>query len=150
MKKIFFYFVIFLLGIVIGGYVFRNSLPRSFLSFDTCNTMCYKSKDLIGLLVSIGIQNTSQFIPNKIKETDKTIVIENPFPESKIHFLIFPKKDIKDISQLSDNDKEYLIDAYAVMNAIIQEKKLTQYRIITNGSGYQDITYLHFHLRANE
>ena len=149
-RKIIFWLTLFTFGIVVGGYIFRNSEPRSFLALDQCKNTCLKPNELVGLLVSVGIQNIPSLIPKTIKETDKTIAIENPFPESKIHYLIFPKKDIKDISQLSKDDIKYLDDAYAVMTEIIREQKITKYQIITNGPTYQHATYLHFHLKAEK
>jgi histidine triad (HIT) family protein len=135
---------------VIGGYLFHRSIPRSFLAINQCHNTCVNANELGGLLLSVGIQTAPSLIPRIVKETDKSIALENPFPQAKIHYLIIPKKDIKDISQLSDIDKAYLDDAYALMIDIIREKHLTQYRIITNGPGYQDVTYLHFHLIAIE
>ncbi len=149
-RKIIFWLILFVLGVIVGGYIFRNTEPRSFLALNNCEKTCLKPNELAGLLVSVGIQNASSLIPKIIKETDKTIAVEHPFPESKIHYLVFPKKDIKDISKLSNENKEYLDDAYGVMTEIIEEKKLTKYRIITNGPAYQHVTYLHFHLQAKE
>jgi diadenosine tetraphosphate (Ap4A) HIT family hydrolase len=37
---------------------------------------------------------------------------------------------------------------FAVMGEIIREKNLTDYQIMTNGPGYQTVSYLHFHLVA--
>ncbi len=137
-----------IIGTVIGGYLFHRSLPRSFLAINQCNSTCLKPNELAGLLASVGIQTAPGLIPKVIKETDKSIALENPFPQAKIHYLIIPKRDIKDISQLSDTDKEYLVDAYALMTDVIRGNHLTQYQIITNGPGYQHVTYLHFHLIA--
>ena len=41
-------------GTVIGGYLFSESQPRSFLSLNQCQD-CLSSKDLAGLLVSVGV-----------------------------------------------------------------------------------------------
>jgi diadenosine tetraphosphate (Ap4A) HIT family hydrolase len=69
-------------------------------------------------------------------------------PEARIHYVIIPKKDIKNIGELSDDDKVYLLDAFAVMQDIIKQEHLKTYIIKTNGPGYQDVAYLHFHLMA--
>jgi len=37
---------------------------------------------------------------------------------------------------------------YLVARKIIEEEKLSKYRILANKPGYQDITDLHFHLIA--
>ena len=85
-----------------------------------------------------------------IKETDKTIAITHPYPATAIHYLIIPKKDIPDPAHISRGDEPYLVDTFAVIRAIVQEQGLKKYRIITNGPGYQEATYLHFHLMSNE
>ena len=82
------------------------------------------------------------------KETDKTIVIEHPNPHARIHYLVIPKRDIKNMGELSDSDAEYLADVFKVMSEIIREKNLVDYQVITNGPGYQSVSYLHFHLTA--
>jgi hypothetical protein len=134
-----------LVGIVIGGYLFNESQPRSFLSLNRCQN-CLSPEDLAGLLASVGIQKLPGLIPLVVLETDKTIVIKNPLPEARVDYIIIPKKDIKNIGQISEEDAPYLLDAYVVARDIIEKEKLSKYRIYTNGPGFQDVTYLHFHL----
>jgi hypothetical protein len=151
-----------LVGIAIGGYLFDQSQPRSFLALNRCQD-CLSPKDLAGLIASVGIQKVPGLIPFVVLETDKTIVIKNPLPEGRgsgpfssvrarrnsgitLHYVIIPKKDIKDIGQISKEDAPYLLDAYVVARDIIEKEKLSNYRIYTNGPGFQDVTYLHFHL----
>jgi len=144
------FIIIFLgLGILIGGYLFHKTQPRSIIALNSCNNTCLRPNDLAGLLVSVGIQNTPGLVPNVVKETDKTIVIKHPFPEAKIHYVIIPKKDIKNIGSITPEDEPYLQDMFAVAAEIIQEQHLTKYKLITNGPDYQQVTYLHFHLLAD-
>jgi Scavenger mRNA decapping enzyme C-term binding len=142
-------------GIVIGGYFFSESQPRSFLSLNRCQD-CLSSKDLAGLLVSIGVNKLPGLIPAVEFETDKTIVIKNPFREAGFHaemrgeatddYLIIPKKDIRNIGEISNADAPYLIDAYLAARHIIEKNQASNYRMFTNGPGFQDVAYLHFHL----
>lgn len=143
------YFVIFILGLVVGGYLFSETQPRSIINLSKCNNECYKPKDLVGLLTSIGITKLNGKVPNVVLETEKSIVIKHPMPEARIHYVVFPKKDIKNAGEFSKENAPYFEDAYLVMATLIKKEKLTDYRIITNGPGFQDTTYLHFHLRAN-
>lgn len=136
------------ISFLFGGIIFADVQPRSVLAVRDCHNTCFESKDISGLLTSVGIQNVSGLIPNKVFETDKTIVIEHPFPEAAIHYVVIPKRDIRAAGEISVGDEEYLIDAYAVMDELIRRDGLTNYRIITNGPGFQNVTYLHFHLRA--
>ena len=136
------------LGVILGGYLFANTRPRSFLALNKCDGTCLNTNALLGLLTSVGIQRFPALVPSVIKETDKTIVIESPSPQARIHYLVIPKQDIKNIGELSDSDSDYLFDAFKVTREIIKEKNLTNYRITTNGPGHQGVTYLHFHLLA--
>lgn len=138
-----------LLGLVLGGYLFSDTRPRSFLALNNCKGTCLQASDLLGLLTSVGIQRFSSLAPSVVKETDKTIVIKHPSPQARIHYLVIPKKDIKNIAELSDSDREYLVDSFRVVGEIIREEKLIDYRVVTNGPGYQGVTYLHFHLIGN-
>lgn len=137
------------IGVILGGYLFSNTRPRSFLALNQCNGTCLQANEVLGLLTSVGIQNFPSLVPSVVKETDKTIAIEHPSPQARLHYLLFPKKDIKNLGELSDADAEYVSDAFKVARDIIKEKNLTDYRLTTNGPGYQGVTYMHFHLTAN-
>jgi len=136
-----------IIGIIIGGYLFAQSQPRSFLSINRCQN-CLSRADLLGLIASVGIQKFPGLIPSVVLETDRTIVVKHPFPLERIHYLIIPKKDIKDIGEISEVNAQYLIDAYLVVRRIIEKEKLSKYQLFTNGPGFQDMTYLHFQLIA--
>ena len=138
-----------LVGVILGGYLFSDTRPRSFLALNKCEGTCLQANELLGLAASVGLQRFTRLAPSVVKETDKTIVIESPRPQARIHYLVIPKKDMKNIADFSDADREYLLDAFKVAGEIIREKNLTNYRITTNGPGYQTATYLHFHLTAN-
>ena len=141
--------VTLVIGVILGGYLFSDTRPRSFLALNRCEGTCFQANELLGLLTSVGVQKFSVLAPSVIKETAKTIVIEHPSPQARIHYLVIPKRDIKNIGELSDTDGEYLIDAFKVAREIVKEKNLADYRLTTNGPGYQGVTYLHFHLTAN-
>jgi histidine triad (HIT) family protein len=137
------------IGVMLGGYLFADTQPRSFLVLNKCEGTCFQANELLGLLTSVGIQRFPALVPSVVKETDKTIVIEHPSPQARIHYLVIPKRDVKNIGELSDADNEYLIDVFKVVREIVEEKNLRDYRLATNGPGYQGLTYLHFHLTAN-
>jgi histidine triad (HIT) family protein len=137
------------IGVMLGGYLFADTRPRSFLALNKCEGTCFQANELLGLLTSVGIQRFPALVPSVVKETDKTIVIEHPSPQARIHYLVIPKRDVKNIGELSDADSEYLIDVFKVVREIVEEKNLRDYRLATNGPGYQGLTYLHFHLTAN-
>lgn len=148
LKFIFAAVVALFVGFVMGGYVFRDVQPRSFLALDKCNDHCLKANDLLGLLTAAVIQNVSGVIPSVVLETDKTIAIRHPMPQSPVHFVVFPKRDIKNLGEISSEDQEYLMDSLNVLSQLIRENNLKNYKIVTNGPENQITTYLHFHLRA--
>jgi histidine triad (HIT) family protein len=141
------------LGIGIGAFLFSDTQPRTFLEVKNCSAFsadnnCLSGKELLGLLASIGIQKFPSVLPEVVLETSKTVVLKHPKPETPIHYLIIPKKDIKNIGEISEQDQAYIMDAFAVIRKIAQKEGLFNYQIITNGPGQQQVTYLHFHLMA--
>jgi hypothetical protein len=132
-------------GIVIGGDLFNKSQPRPISSSDSSKSPL-SQRALAEMLASAGIQKVRGLLPSVIFETDKTIAIKNPRPEARVDYLIFPKKDLRNIGQISEEDAPYLSDAYLVAKYIIDKDHLLRYRMYTNGPGYQKVAYLHFHL----
>ena len=133
------------IGFAIGGYFFAQSQPRPFLSLEQGKLRLSK-RDLAGLIASAGIQQLPGFIPSVVLETDKTIVITSPLPEARLDYVFFPKKDIKNIGEITREDSDFLMDAYLAARHIIESRNYKNYRFYTNGPGRQKITYLHFHL----
>lgn len=138
----------FFVGILIGGYLFSGVEPRSFIKFNNCEDKCLTSKEFAGLAASVGVQKFGKVLPLIVEETDKTIAFQHPFPEARVHYIVVPKIDIKNIGEIGEGDEQYLVDSFAVISRLVEKEKLTQYKIITNGPGYQTVAYLHFHLVA--
>jgi len=141
------FFVGLILGALLGAWLFIDTRARDFLSQPHCST-CLTSKELGGLLVSIGVQKAPGLIPNVIEETDTVVAIKSPQPLSRIDYIILPKKDILDVGDLSSDDAAYIAESFEVMADIVRAQHLTNYRVITNGPGFQQVQYLHFHLLA--
>lgn len=139
---------IFGIGFVIGATLFTDSRPRSFTALTLCNTTCLNPNELTGMLVSIGITKLGSPLPKKIFESDKIVVIEHPFPQAKLHYVILPKKDIKNIADVSDDDQVYVLEMLKYIGQVVREKNLIHYKVISNGPGEQLVSYLHFHLLA--
>lgn len=140
--------VLLVSGIIIGALLFMNTASRNVLPYFSCKENCYTEKEIAGLATSVLIQKTPFLLPQVVAETDKAIAIKSPMPQSPIHYVIFPKKDIKNIAEVSEEDSKYLIDIYAIIAELVKRDNLQDYQVITNGPGYQHTTYLHFHLRA--
>lgn len=149
-KSLFLALVIFLIGVSIGAYLFNKTYSRNILPLVSCKTNCYSEKELAGLITSVLIQKTPSVLPHIVAETDKAIAIKSPFPQSPIHYVIFPKKDIKNIAEVAPEDQEYLMDIYKIISQLVEKDNLVNYQVITNGPGYQHMSFLHFHLRADK
>src|SRR5262245_25429934 len=141
--------LIFAVGIAVGGYLFHDSQPRSFLAVSRCES-CYRPSDLAGLLASAGIQRAGAALPLVVKETDRCIAIEHPFRKMRFHFVVFPKKDVKSIADISVDNQQHILDCLAIIQALVIENGLRSYRVETNGPGLPHVTYLHFHLLSKE
>jgi diadenosine tetraphosphate (Ap4A) HIT family hydrolase len=148
-SRIFLGVLTFLAGVVCGGYLFADSRPRPFLAVTDCRS-CYRPSDLAGLLVSAGIQKIPGAMPLVVKESDRCLAIMHPFPKTRIHFVVFPKKDIKSIADISVDDAPYVLDCLAMIRALVVENDLRNYLVETNGPDVQDITYLHFHVISKD
>jgi hypothetical protein len=136
-------------GVFLGGLLFSSIQPRSLLAWNTCEQgSCLRPNELTGLVAAVGLKFAAGAIPLVVQETPYSLVLRHPLPEAHIHYIIIPKKDIKNIGELTDQDQAYLLDAFALMQDLIKREHLTKYMIKTNGPGYQDVAYLHFHLMA--
>jgi Scavenger mRNA decapping enzyme C-term binding len=132
-------------GVVLGGNLFARTQPRSVIALTRC-THCWRLSDLAGLMASVGIQQAPGLMPLVAFETEKTIAIK--VPSRRIHYVLFPKRDIRNLGEVTEANAPYLVDACLVARHLIEKDKLEKYQFTTNGPGYQDVTYLHFHLEA--
>lgn len=134
------------LGILLGGYLFSDTQPRSLIALHQCENNCLQQKELLGLVGSIIVQKSPGLLPDVLFETDKTVAIDYPVEHDGDHFVIIPKRDIRNIGDIREGDQPYIMDALAVIGQLAKEKNLRSYRILTYGPERQDIAYLHFHL----
>jgi hypothetical protein len=140
--------VTFLVGLSIGARAFMNTQPRSWLNIASCASRCYRPSDLAGLLASAGIVNAPGWVPRVVRESDKCLAVPYPRAGHNLHLVFFPKRDIRNIADLTADDEPFVMDCFAVIRSIINEQNLSDYRVYTNGPGEQDISVLHFHLVA--
>lgn len=106
-------------------------------------------KDISGLIGSAGIRLFSghlDVLPLVALETDRTLVLSISSSKTKVHYVLVPKKDILDAGQIDEADLPYLLDIFTTAGRLIEENKLKDYQIYTNGPGKQTVRYLHFHL----
>jgi len=148
-RKIAYAALLMFIGLVLGGFLYTDTQPRSYLRLADCGETCMTESDFMGLAASIVFNRMPGVLPGKVMETDKSIVVLHPKPVDRFHYMIIPKRDIRDIAELSDGDEEYLVDAYAVAAQLLRDNGITKYRMWASGPDYQALSYLHFHVTGS-
>jgi hypothetical protein len=149
MRRLFLLTLAFVFGVVAGGVLLGGSQRRSFAAVGNCQGNCYKPNDLAGLLVSTGIRLAPSSLPKLVRETDRCVAIAHPSPQAPKHFVLFPKRDMKNIADISAEDGPFVLGCFDLLRAIVQEYQVKDYRVVTNGPDLQQITYLHWHLMGS-
>lgn len=88
-----------------------------------------------------------RIIPKEFIYEDKdTMVFSDINPLKPIHLLIIPKKHIKDLLMM--NDQELMMKLVKIAQKMVKKFRLENkgYRIVVNGGGAQIIEHLHIHL----
>lgn len=93
-------------------------------------------------------------LPSRIiKETDELIVIDNIAPKTPIHYLVIPKKHIKDINSLEQEDALLVGNMVLMMQELSKELQGSQdFRLVVNNGldAGQSVFHLHFHFLAGQ
>ena len=107
-------------------------------------------KDVARLLGAVGIRHLSgrlELLPMVVMETDKAVVVRTFSSRRKRpHYVLIPKRDIKNIGEFTEADQSYMTDLLLTAKKIVEREKLSDYRLYTNGPGLQTVAYWHFHL----
>jgi hypothetical protein len=141
--------LLFAAGVACGGYLFSDSIPRAFLAAGSCGEHCYDANELAGMIASIGLLRTPALIPGVVLESDTCLSIHYPRPEGRVHYVLFPKHDVRDIAHLTPDDMPYVAGCFAMVRELVERDRLRDYVVHTNGPERQEIAYLHFHLVAD-
>lgn len=140
---------VFAAGIVCGGMLFSKSAPRSFLAFADCQDRCFKASELAGLVTSAAILRVPVAVPKVMMESDTCLTVRHPRPQGRVHYVLFPKHDTRNIATLTPEDVPYVLGCFAMLRELVARDRLLAYRMHTNGPDVQEIAYLHFHLVAD-
>jgi hypothetical protein len=138
----------FLTGLLLGAALIHRPIPNAPVELPPARHP-WNPKDVLGLLGSLGIRAMAghlESIPGVVLETDRTFAIALPARRNRVHYVLVPKKDIRDIRQVSAEDQAYLTDAFLVARRLAEKERLKSYRISTNDRNLQTVAYLHFHL----
>ena len=141
--------VLFTAGAVCGGYLFSRSEPRSFLAFGNCQDRCFKASELAGLVTSAALLRVPVAIPKVVMESDTCLAVRHPRPQGRVHYVLFPKHDTRNITTLTPDDAPYVLGCFAMARELVARDRLQAFRMHTNGPDFPDIAYLHFHLVAD-
>lgn len=85
----------------------------------------------------------------KVFENERILAIEDLHPVAPVHILIMPKKEIKDIQSMAQEDLKLMSEIVEVAQKIAEKKGISDgYRLLTNNGSDagQLIFHLHFHL----
>ena len=138
----------FLIGFLLGATSIHRPIPGAPAELPPARHP-WSAQDVLGLIGSLGIRAMAghlEAIPSVLVETDRTFALALPAWGNRVHYVIVPKKDIRDVGQVSVEDQAYLADAFLVAGRLAEKERLKGYRLITNGGDLQTVAYLHFHL----
>ncbi|MCA9246964.1 MAG: histidine triad nucleotide-binding protein [Planctomycetales bacterium] len=86
---------------------------------------------------------------NVVYEDEKCLAFHDVAPQAPTHVLVIPKKEIRSVSDLSDEDAALVGHLFVVLRNLAHELGLEAgYRVVTNCGveGGQSVDHLHFHL----
>ncbi|WP_291652862.1 histidine triad nucleotide-binding protein [Clostridium sp.] len=90
-------------------------------------------------------------IPSKkLYEDEKVIAFHDISPEAPMHFLVIPKKHIKSVNELNEENSNIISHIFLVINKLVKELNIDEagYRIVNNcgKDGGQTVDHIHFHV----
>ncbi|VVT42575.1 Purine nucleoside phosphoramidase [Chlamydia avium] len=86
---------------------------------------------------------------DKVFENENFIVIKDLFPQAAVHLLIIPKKHIKRLQDMQEDDFTLLAEAGRIIQQLAEEFSIADgYRVVINNGieGGQSVFHLHIHL----
>lgn len=85
-----------------------------------------------------------------VYEDDSVVVMKDIRPHSPVHLLIIPKRHIRSINDLTEDDKDIVFDMILKAKTMAREQSIAQsgYKLVfnTERGGGQVIFHLHLHL----
>ncbi|MFC1857139.1 histidine triad nucleotide-binding protein [Thermodesulfobacteriota bacterium] len=85
-----------------------------------------------------------------ICENDSLVVFKDIYPQAPVHLLIVPKKHIRSINELGDEDREVIAEVLMVAKKLAKKSGVNKsgYKLLFNveQGGGQEIFHVHLHL----
>ena len=86
----------------------------------------------------------------KVYEDDEILAFRDINPVAPVHVLVIPKKHIKSLINLEENDELLIGKIYSTINLIAQQEQIDKkgFRVVVNcgEDGGQEVGHLHFHI----
>ena len=92
--------LVFALGFAAGGWFFAGTKWRPLLAPASGGKSKVDAEELRGLLGSLAVRRMPQVLPDVVMTSKYTIAFVSPRPEARTHFVIVPRRDIKDLGDL--------------------------------------------------
>ena len=83
-------------------------------------------------------------------ENDKILAFRDISPQAPVHFLVIPKKEIRTINDLNEEDKSLIGELFMVAKEIAKKEGISEkgYRTIFNCNEHGGQTVYHIHLHV--
>jgi len=83
-------------------------------------------------------------------ENDKILVFRDISPQAPVHFLVIPKKEIRTINDINEEDKSLIGELFIVAKEIAKKEGISEkgYRTIFNCNEHGGQTVYHIHLHV--
>ena len=83
-------------------------------------------------------------------ENDKILAFRDTSPQAPVHFLVIPKKEIRTINNINEEDKSLIGELFIVAKEIAKKEGISEkgYRTIFNCNEHGGQTEYHIHLHV--
>jgi len=83
-------------------------------------------------------------------ENDKILAFRDISPQAPVHFLVIPKKEIRSINDINEEDKSLIGELFIVAKEIAKKEGISEkgYRTIFNCNEHGGQTVYHIHLHV--
>ena len=103
-------------------------------------------------MIGWSFAKMSSFMPvDKLHETELVMAFHHPKPQHKTHILIVPKRALRSLMALKDEDMAVVNDVFRTAQKLVEKLQLEEggFRLTVNGGAYQDVMQIHWHLTAD-
>lgn len=141
-------FLVFVAGFACGAAVFVRIQARPLPPLAECGreAECLSDPQLLGLLASVGLRLAPGLLPDIVGRSRHCVGISSPQPDARVDLVFFPTRDMRNLLDVTPADAQQLMDCFALMRKVADERNITDWQVVTNGPGRQKVAYLHFHL----